>query len=292
MSKNQKEVKLKHRLEYVGVRFAFWMFRALGKNRACNLAAWVACKVGPLLSAHKTARNNIEQAMPELSSEQIDNILHDMWDNLGRNIGELPFIREITLTSPDVDVEGIEILEEIKKSKTPVLFLAAHYGPWELCAAACRYCDNDVHIVYRAANNPLVDDYFQQNREVPECSFIPKGKRGARALLKALKDAGGVVLLNDQKQNTGLPIPFFGREAMTATAIADLAVRDRYPIIPLRAERQENGRVKLSILPAFYAPTEGERQEKVVELLTQINGIYEDWIRARPDHWFWVHNRW
>jgi len=285
-------VRFKHRLEYWGVRFGFWLFRKLGRIRAGKFAGWLARTIGPRLKAHKTARNNITAAMPELSPQEVDIILDRMWDNLGANVGEMPFVREMSVTAPFVEVEGLEVLEKLKQERKPALFLTAHYGQWELGAAACRYVENDVHIIYRAANNPLVEAYFQENREAPGATFIPKGRQGARAMLKALKTAGGVTLLNDQKQNTGVPIPFFGRDAMTATAIADLAVRFNYPIIPMQPVRLAEGRHKLIIHPPIYANTEGDRQENVVELLTRINQLYEDWIRERPDHWFWVHNRW
>ncbi|MBO6826218.1 MAG: lysophospholipid acyltransferase family protein [Sneathiella sp.] len=285
-------IRFKHRLEYWGVRFGFWLFRQLGRVRAGKFAGWLARTVGPRLKAHKTARNNLTAAMPELPSAEVDQILQRMWDNLGANVGEMPFVRDMSITSPYVEVEGLEILDKIKAERKPVLFLTAHYGQWELGAAACRYIENDVHIIYRAANNPLVEEFFQENRAADNCTFIPKGRQGARAMLAALKNKGGVTLLNDQKQNTGIPIPFFGRDAMTATAVADLAVRFDYPIVPMQPIRLENGRLKIIIHQPIFAKTDGARQENVVELLTRINHLYEDWIRERPDHWFWVHNRW
>jgi KDO2-lipid IV(A) lauroyltransferase len=26
--------------------------------------------------------------------------------------------------------------------------------------------------------------------------------------------------------------------------------------------------------------------------MTRVNGILENWIRERPDHWLWLHKRW
>ena len=36
----------------------------------------------------------------------------------------------------------------------------------------------------------------------------------------------------------------------------------------------------------------GYRQADVYAMLKSINETYERWITERPDHWFWVHNRW
>jgi Kdo2-lipid IVA lauroyltransferase/acyltransferase len=281
-----------HWLEYAGVRFIFSLFRFIGRRRASTFGAWLAKKVGPRLKAHQVAIKNLKIAFPDKSTEEYKVILEGMWDNLGRNIGELPFNREVNFDQPYIDVEGIEHLDAFVQSGEAGLFVAAHYGPWELAIAACGYCQKDIRVVYRTANNPLVEDYFQRERFVDGCVFIPKGKNGARELLKALKSKTGVAILNDQKQNTGVPVPFFGRDAMTATALADLAVRSSLPIIPLQAIRLEDGRAKITIMPPMNVTLSGSRNDDVMNLLKQVNELYEEWIRERPDHWFWVHNRW
>ncbi|MGH6980073.1 MAG: lauroyl acyltransferase, partial [Stellaceae bacterium] len=33
-------------------------------------------------------------------------------------------------------------------------------------------------------------------------------------------------------------------------------------------------------------------QADALALMTQINSRLEEWIRERPDHWFWLHRRW
>ena len=55
--------------------------------------------------------------------------------------------------------------------------------------------------------------------------FIPKGAVGARADHGALRRGTHLALLADQKMNDGIPVPFFGRPAMTAPALAVLALR-------------------------------------------------------------------
>ena len=45
-------------------------------------------------------------------------------------------------------------------------------------------------------------------------------------------------MLVDQKMNDGIPVPFFGRDAMTAPALALLALRYDCAVVPIRMERR------------------------------------------------------
>lgn len=287
------DVRFRYKIEWIFVRIAFWLFRVLGRKTASSLGMWIAQKVGPLLSAQKTAEQNLRHALPDMSDRERTIILNKMWGNLGRNIGELPHTARLDFNSQDVELVGAEHLHSYMNSGKSAFFLTAHYGPWELIiTAVSKYCNKPVSVIYRAANNPLVDEFFQKQRFNKDVNFIPKGKAGARGILKALKNKEAVALLNDQKQNTGLAVPFFGRNAMTAPAIAELACKFDLPIYPVRAERLDGGRMRVTVSEPVYGPSTGDRKEDVVRLLTTINEIYEAWITERPDHWFWVHNRW
>jgi KDO2-lipid IV(A) lauroyltransferase len=36
----------------------------------------------------------------------------------------------------------------------------------------------------------------------------------------------------------------------------------------------------------------GDRTADVAETMRRVNTLLESWIRARPEQWLWVHNRW
>lgn len=284
--------KLRYRLEWLVVRFAFCLFHLIGRKRASGFGSWLARKIGPRMKVHGLARRNMTRALPELSEQQIDLHLTEMWDNLGRNVAEFPFVGEMDAQSADVEIVGGEIVDKVYGEGKSAFFVTAHYGPWELSIIVAKYFKGHANVVYRAANNPLVDDYFQATRFNEGVSFIPKGSKGARGILKAIKNKEVVALLNDQKQNSGVPVPFFGRDAMTAQPLAELSCKYDLPIYPLKSERLDNGTMRVTIQEPIFPPSTGDRQADVIALLTTVNGIYEDWIRAKPGHWFWVHNRW
>jgi len=98
--------------------------------------------------------------------------------------------------------------------------------------------------------------------------------------------------LVDQQLNEGVPVPFFGRPAMTGTATAALAMRFRCKVLPLRLERLPGTRFRVTIFPAMPFPDEADQQLANLAFMTDVNRMLEDWIRERPEQWFWVHRRW
>jgi len=99
-------------------------------------------------------------------------------------------------------------------------------------------------------------------------------------------------MLADQKMNDGTPVPFFGRPAMTAPALAALALRFDCDVLPARVERLAGTHFRLTVFPALPLPRTGDSHADAAALMAQVNAILETWIRDRPEQWFWVHQRW
>src|SRR5712664_4593888 len=90
--------------------------------------------------------------------------------------------------------------------------------------------------IYRTANNPLMDRMIARFRS-DRGEFIPKGAAGARRAITALRRGTHLAMLADQKMNDGIPVTFFGRPAMTTSALAVLALRFDCDVFPARVER-------------------------------------------------------
>src|SRR3546814_14286459 len=79
---------------------------------------------------------------------------------------------------------------------------------------------------------------------------------------------------------------------MTLFRSADLALRFRCPVIPVRVESLSGVRFRITVDPPMTLPDTGDRQTDIRLLLTRMNAMLEGWIRERPEQWFWVHRRW
>ena len=92
--------------------------------------------------------------------------------------------------------------------------------------------------------------------------------------------------------NDGIPVLFFGRLAMTAPALAILALRFDCDVLPLRVERLNGARFRVTVFPPLPLPRSGEPRADAAALMARVNAILEEWIRDRPEQWLWVHRRW
>jgi KDO2-lipid IV(A) lauroyltransferase len=79
---------------------------------------------------------------------------------------------------------------------------------------------------------------------------------------------------------------------MTASALAVLALRFDCDVLPARVERLGRARFRLTVFPPLTLPRSGNNHADVATLMAQVNKILEDWIRDRPEQWFWLHRRW
>ena len=169
---------------------------------------------------------------------------------------------------------------------------SGHFANWEVFGPLASALGVDFALIYRAPNNPLVRWLIQAVRRLPPELQVPKGANGARMAIAALKRGGQLGMLVDQKMNDGIAVPFFGRPAMTPTALAQLGLRFDCTIIPLCLERLDGCRFRLSFFPPMELPRTGDRRRDVLEAMTQVNRMLEDWIRDRPGQWLWLHRRW
>lgn len=272
------------------LRGLFAFAGALPMDTASWLGGAIARTIGPLLPVHRVARRNIARAMPALDSAAQARVLRGMWDNLGRTAAEFPHLHAMVATR--VEIVGSEHIVALRDDGAPGLFFSGHFGNWELMQLSWTRLGMEALVIYRAANNRPVDDLFQEIRLRSSNRFSPKGKRAARDILGELRKGGHVAMLVDQKQNDGIAVPFFGRDAMTAPALAEMALRFKCPILPLRCERVGGAHFRVTAYPAFVPQATGDHAADLRACMTQVNGILEGWIRDRPDLWFWVHRRW
>ncbi|HEV3175200.1 MAG TPA: lauroyl acyltransferase [Stellaceae bacterium] len=279
-------------VEAAGLLLAMAVFASLPVDWASGLGGFIGRTAGPRLGLSRRALRNLRQAMPENSEAENRRILRGMWENLCRAIAEYPHLpRIVAASSGRVEIVNGEALTGLAATSQPGILFGGHLGNWEIGSSTVhRLMGASVMSVYRAANNPWVDRLmrrFHRGRRA-----VPKGAEGGRELVRQLRDGGSIALLVDQKQNDGIAVPFFGRDAMTAPAIARLGSRFQCPIIPVRFERLAGARFRCTVLSPIELADTGDPARDVLAAMTHVNAMLEDWIRARPEQWLWVHSRW
>ena len=243
----------------------------------------------------RRALRNVGLALPELPLERRRAIVRGMWDNLGRSLAEHPHIDRLwddTKAGRIETIGGEHLRAMAGEGKKPCIIVSGHVANWELLPSTGARHGLVMTLIYRRPNNPLIDHLMTGRRRAGAGRFLPKGQEAARAMVNTLLRGGSIAMLVDQKLNDGIPVPFFGRPAMTAPSLAQLGLQYHCPVLVARAERLGGARFRVTITPPEFVPDTGNREADVLAYMTRINALLEKWIRERPEQWLWLHNRW
>jgi len=281
---------LRRRLEAALAWLAFALFRLMPVDLASAVGGRLMRLAGPRLKVSNVARRNLAHAFPDMPRERIEAVVAEVWDNLGRVVAEFPHID--WLIHHRVEVADLQYLHLLRDDGQCGIFISAHFGNWELAGAMAGREGLPITLVYRAANNPWIDDIYRKGRAASSSGQIPKGSEGARLAVEVLRKGGHLGMLVDQKMNDGIAAPFFGRPAMTAPAVARFAVKYRCPVIPAKIERLKGAHFRMTFYPPLKLADCGDAHRDTLAAMTGINAMIEDWIRAAPGQWLWLHKRW
>ena len=284
----------RHVCEAAAAYAFFAVLGALPVGWASAIGAALGGLVGPLLPVHRRGLDNLARALPELSPPEVRRCARRMWRHLGRVAAEYPHIHRFSVDAPGgrIELVGRDHLEEARHAANGGIFFSGHIGNWEIAARAPEQTGVPATAIYRAANNPIVDRLIERCRGTIAQRRVQKGADGTREMVRSLGAGHHVALLVDQKLNNGIPVPFFGRDAMTGPAVATFALRYDCPVWPVRVERLAGANFRITVYPKLPMPEEGTREERIRAGTVAVNRVLEDWIRERPDQWLWLHRRW
>jgi KDO2-lipid IV(A) lauroyltransferase len=285
--------RLQYRLEAGVFGLFIIVSRMIGLRASSYLMGRLGRFIGPRLRLSRRAHDNLSYAMPELSPDERSSIVADMWENLGRVLGEYPHLQSFARRRDHfIEVIGYDRTVEIMVQHGSGICVAGHFANWELALLA-PLADYSGALVYRSPNNPYIDAWLTRQRHMMR-PLIPVSKsvHGARAMTNILKNGGYLCALLDQKLSGGIDVPFFGHPAATSPTISRLALHHRCPIVPVSVERRHGTYFTLTMHEAILPLTGPDRERNVYELTCQINQFFEKQIRARPAQWLWLHRRW
>lgn len=285
--------------EYLIAKSCINLLKTLSPEQASNFGGMICRTLGTKLPVSKTADRNLQLVMPDLSRQERQEIIAGVWENIGRTVGEFPHLSDLqhnTEQGAGWDITGEHHLIEQAKRKGPVLFVSGHLGNWEMLPPGVAKYGVPFSSFFRAASNPYVNELILQLRYQAMRQKIPmfaKGAKGAKQALRHLLQGKRLGVLSDQKMNDGIQVQFFGKPAMTSSAVANLALKLRCPIIPGYVKRLGPARLRIIVeAPIDYSDLTEHNIETIRILTQRINDKIEEWIRKQPEQWLWLHKRW
>jgi len=268
--------------------------RLLSPDLASSAGRGLMRRLGPRLDKTRHVRRNLKIAFPDKSTEDSDELVRDIWGNLGSILAEYPHLDTICRREAkqrlEIVVQGDP--EVFRKTGKPAVFVSAHLANWEICAGAGIQQDVPVTAVYTQLQNPGMDRMLYRARQGLGCGLVER-KNAARELVRCLKQGTSIGLIVDQRVDSGEPVPFFGRDMLTSITPAQLALRFDCELIPTQVQRMQGARFRVIFHPAVKADDEtADDHTKALQMTQKINTLFEAWIRERPHEWMCTKRRW
>ena len=147
---------LKYFFQFNFIILLFLIYKILGLKISTKLSGKIFVFFGPFFRSRNLIISNLSKAFPKLSLDEKKVILKNMWFNYGKILAEYTFIknfRESKEFEDKIIIENRNILEKIKNSSKPVVFVSGHFNNFELMAMYIEKLGIDLAAVYRPLNN-------------------------------------------------------------------------------------------------------------------------------------------
>ncbi len=282
---------LKYFIQFIFVILSFTIFKILGPNLSSNIGGKIFEKIGPLFRSKKIILSNIKKVIPNINTENEKKLINSMWNNYGRVFAEYMFIKNFRIGNleTNINIEGQEILDEIKKNNKQVVFISGHLSNFELMALSLEKKNIKLAAIYRPLNNIFLNPIMEKIRKKYICrNQIKKGIGGLKNLINLKKNNFSTALMIDQRVSEGILSDFFKEKALTTTIPAQLVKKFNIPVVPVYIQRIKQINFKIKIKkPIFFS-----KEKSIQEITDELNIELEKMIIQNPEQWIWSHNRW
>lgn len=296
--------KAQFQLEYALLRGIIGLVRVLPLDTAVALSgrAWrfLAPKIAK--KRHRRALDNVAIAFPDMPEDEREALVMAHWENLGFVMAETMQIDRILDEPERIEIENGEVFARYKDKLGPIVGISLHMGNWELAIWPLAISGANPAAVYRSVNNPYVDQYLRwQRRKLYPGGLFGRGnvegehgeaQRTARIISDFVRNGGRLGMVCDLFDRTGIAVPFFGKDAKTQAIGPMIARRTGARIWLARCRRVGKTSRFTILLEELKVPRTDNPSDDVREMTTEMQRVFETWVRETPEQWMWSNRRW
>ncbi len=243
----------------------------------------------------RKALASLSTAFPEKTEAEREALARATFRHLGSVAMELVRISAFDPRRKEFvewDEESRTVLKNALARGRGVVFVTGHVGNWELLARFITQEGFQVSVVGKETSDPRTTKLLEDFRLSAGMRVIWRGHEGAaKQLLRTLKSNSILGILIDQDTKVqSVWVPFFGKPAKTPRAAADLVLRTG--AAPILGFCTRVGPLKYCITVREVPTPEGRDEAAVEQLTADFTRGIEAQIRAHPEQWVWMHERW
>ncbi len=265
-------------------------FLPLDGKRAEEKGARLGLFFGRVDKKHRLrTQANLRLAFPDWSEAEVTTTTRKVYEHFGIVLAD--FLRTPNRTSDEllqsITVEDEAPLNEAVARGKGVLVCGAHFGNWERVGHYATARGFDITSVARDANQSAIQQRVQGLRELTGMKILSRGD-SARGVIRVLRAGNLAAMLPDQNDDEVF-VPFFGKPAGTVLGPAVLQQRTKCALLPAYCVRVGVEKYHVITRPLIN-PDHTEADPAVVT--AEWMAVLESVIRAYPEQYLWLHDRW
>ena len=111
--------------------------------------------------------------------------------------------------------------------------------------------------------------------------------------MRALKQGRTAAMVMDRRVDEGSPIRFFGHDKTSTLLPAKLALKHHCELVPVQVERLQDAHYRVIFHPPVRPTNPGaDENARAINMIQQVHGQFETWIRQHPADWFCSKRLW
>ena len=260
---------------------------------------WIGAALGtlaPLIVRRRTrvVERNLELCFPGKSANERRSMVRAHLRSLTQTIvdrsvlwfGSPQEIRSL------VSLEGLENVRKSQQMQHNIMLLAPHFVGLDASASRLTLEGPEGASIYAPQSDPDVDALVRLGRGRFHQVHLISRREGVRGLVRKIREGIPIYYLPDMDlgRRGAVFAPFFGIDAATQTATAQLARQFKMKVFPVLSFRDPcTGRYLTRLLPALedFPGDDTTLEQDTVTL----NRHIQDWIERAPEQYYWVHRR-
>ncbi len=252
---------------------------------------WLAPRL--LKSRRHIVRTNLALCFPELGEQAREALVQRHFHLLAQSVVDrgLCWFGTTERIRAQMELRGFEHMQRLMAAKQRILLLAPHFIGLDAAATRMTMDVPESATIYTRQSDEAVDDIVREGRARFNAVHLISRKEGVRGMIRHLRNGLPVYYLPDMDfgPKGAVFAPFFGVPAATLPTTAQIAQSYDATVLPVVSHLDlETGRYVIEVKP----PLEDFPGEDTIEAATaRVNRLIEDWVRADPAQYYWVHRR-
>lgn len=241
----------------------------------------------------KTVQNNLQNAFPDKSTEEVRKIRKEFYIRFSEYIVET--LKAITISKKEllkrVKFTNVPDVQSYADQKQSIIVIASHQFNWEWALlVGCVVLPFPVDAVYKRLSNKKFDELMRSTRARFGGEPIEKSKV-LRQIIKTKDRLRALGIVADQSPRVNSPkywTTFMHQETAFFLGPEQIAKAAKYPAYFFKVEREKRGYYTVELVKLAEPPYDKESHE----ILEKYARETEKLIISDPPGYMWSHRRW